>query len=402
MEFIVFTSSAGINTNDLLEFIKVDNHEAVLISFDSLFMNSNTIESDFVKKTIDASIAHAEVNNLSKLPLRIVVHGTYTDELVRLIFSNYNNVKCIFIFDTPDTAVAQHLSNSGLYESVDVCLKSWERTIARSVTFAEEHSATCALIDFKTVLHTPQEVETLLNKKLDIELGKCKLESQNYSSITRLIAASTLLSRDDLMVWYDDAKNLALALDTEYQYTEVFSLLEAYSVKACSELQALFENAKLDNSREHSTNLLDILSLKKSHLHELELSLLQIKQLQKEVEVLSNERQSLIHKAELLEITLLASKQQQEELDNLYSQQQQMKNDLSVFAATQQKLANTENELKIAFLQINLLQEEIEELFDKYQTFEHESGDSNLAKKMVQDNPFAQLLRQYSLSTNVN
>jgi len=300
MEYIVFTSSAGTDTQSLLNLFINNKQKTITISIDNFTSDSDLINEDFIKKTVANHLAKFEIADSPTLPLRIVLHGAYNDKLVRSIFSSYNNVKGLFVFDTPDSAVVAELSSSGSIDSLDTCLKNWEDSISHSVTFAEESAAECALIDMKMLSNKTLEFVELLNNKLGIQLSACQFETQNYSSITRLIASSILLNRDELMAFYDDAKTFAVTLDHGYQYTEASSLLASHSANAYSEYLNLINELDISlliskqQQELHELNIHSFAAIQQkldNTENELEIALLQINQLQEEMEQLFDKYQ---------------------------------------------------------------------------------------------------------------
>lgn len=332
MEYIVLASSPGIATQGLLDLFNNPGGETVFVKFAMLR---------------DTGLIHTSSHPSAT---RIVFHGEYAEELITHIHTTHPTSKNILVFDTAEAAILQELPRNDGSFSIDSCIDNWTNCISQMSLLAEQNHTTSVLIDYASFTNTAAHIIAQVNKRLGVQLSNCPVNATGHSSIARLIAAAALIDRDQAMVFYDDAKTLALTSQYNSSYTDAASLIARQQSAALNEFKALL---KCLQGKSPTGNIASAIETQQS---ELEITLLQIQHLHEE-----------------LEVAQINIKHMQQDIHNL--------------------LNSKESELEIALLQVNQLQEELEDTLDKYGFFERPLANTTILEKLLGEVPLLSLLR---------
>lgn len=366
MEYIVLASSPGITTEGLLDLFNNPGSETLFVAF------ATSLDTELITVAAQTSVSC------------IVFHGEYHSELIKRIHTTYPITKNILVFDTAEAALLQKIACGDIQVSLDACIHHWIDCISQMTLFAEQNPTSTVLVDYVSLTDTTEQILTLVNARLGIQLNNGVITTTVYSSIARLIAAAALINHDETMVFYDDARTLALTIQHSSGYIDAASLVAKQHSAALNEFQVLLKHLQSDNAIKNIALAVEQQGETLANVHqqfckkdsELAISLLQIQQLREE-----------------LDITQLTATQLREEMDAMQANINTLRHELTVSASVRQQLNSKQSELEIALLQLNQLQEELEDTLEKYNVFERPLAGGVLMEKVLGELPFLGLLR---------
>jgi hypothetical protein len=383
VEYIVLASSPGIAIQGLLDLFNNSSGETVFIKFTTLR---------------DASSIRTFARPSAR---RTVFHGVYDAELIKNINATYPTTKNILLFDTAEAAILQELSNNDDAFSIDTCIDNWANCINQLSLFKEQNPTSTVLIDYASLINTTAQIIALVNQRLDIQLSNCPVSATSYSSIARLIAAAALINRDEAMMFYDDAKTLALTNQYDSSYTDAPSLVAKQQAAALNEFQSLLKCLQNDNSMKNTVLAVEQTQNELNKAHKTNKQLCKkitvheetIISLQKENAEYENFREHLSIKNEELHTAHLTITQLREKIASMQTKINEFREDINTSININRLLTNKECELDIALLQLNQLQNELENHLEQYSFFESFPTDGRVMEKILGEMPLLGLLR---------
>jgi hypothetical protein len=384
METIIIASTPGIFTEELLKIFD-DSIETECINLCSFQEMSTT-------QNLNRSSAK-----------RIVFYGEFEADIIQNILNNYSSTKAIFIFDTAETAVLPLILVSDHQISVTNSIDHWIETIGQMTLLTETNMGSSVLVDYQALVKFTAPTLDQIQKKLNIQLKSYTFVSRFHSSIAHLISSVALINRDETMVFYDDARTLAIATPINNQYVEATSLISNQQAAAIEEFRDLLGVLQSEHVIENPVSTASQLRVKLENLQQenlflrsqvtgyttakaqleakesdLVLSQLQIRQLRDDIE-----------------LSQLAISQLREELEVSQKDSNNAKKELLKMQTIELQRDSAQSQLDITLLQIRQLQGELEEYLEKYNFLEQAVG-ATLMEKSLGDISFLGLIRSQS------